>query len=480
MRACSINQKKNNNMKTMKRYILSAVLMATAGTMTAQELNSAYFTNDYKFRHTMNPAYGNEQNYVSIPALGNLNVRTMGNFGIEDVLYENPVPGGKKTTTFMNPYISTSEALGNFNSGNNKLLGNIKLTILSAGFKAFGGYNTVELNSKTNFGVILPYELFAFAKNIGNNTYDIGDINVNAQSYAELAFGHSRDINEKLRVGAKVKLLFGVARADAKMENVKANLVGDEWEISGQAQADVMMKGFTYKSEQKEYKANPGNYYNKIDDVDIDGAGLGGFGLALDLGGIYKINDDITVSAAINDIGFISWSNDMMAKSSGIPFKFDGFHDMAVHSNDPQGNETFDDRADRYADQLADFANLEDHGDQGGRTTGIGATINVGGEYTLPMYRQVSFGLLSSTRLNGSYSWTEARVSANYRPLKWIDGGINLGVGSLATSFGWNLNIHPKGFNFFIGMDHLLGQTTKEMIPLSSNASISMGMNVTW
>lgn len=35
----------------------------------AQGLNSAYFTKDYKFRHTMNPALANEQNYVSIPAL---------------------------------------------------------------------------------------------------------------------------------------------------------------------------------------------------------------------------------------------------------------------------------------------------------------------------------------------------------------------------------------------------------------------------
>ena len=29
-------------------------------------------------------------------------------------------------------------------------------------------------------------------------------------------------------------------------------------------------------------------------------------------------------------------------------------------------------------------------------------------------------------------------------------------------------------------MDHLLGKTSKEFIPLSSNASIAIGMNVTW
>ena len=448
--------------------------MTTAGMTIAQNLNSAYFTNDFKFRHDMNPAYGNDQNYVSIPALGNLNISIMGDFGLENVFYENKW-GGKKTTTFMNPNISIEEALSSFNSGDNQLFGNVKLTILSGGFKAFGGYNTIEMNSKNNFGVSLPYELFAFAKNIGNNIYDIGNIDINAQSYVDLTFGHSRDINQKLRVGAKVKLLMGVARVDAWMENLKANLTGDEWTISGLAQANVMMKGFTYTSETEEYKSKPESY-QKVTNVDVDGVGISGFGLAFDFGGIYKINEDFTVSAAVNDLGFISWSSDMMARSSGTSFTFSGFRDMGMHS----GNNTIDEQIDSYGDQLANFANLEDKGNQGGTTKSIAATINIGGEYIMPMYRQMSFGLLSSTCLNGDFTWTEARLSANYHPLKWLNGGINLAVGTYTTSFGWNLNIHPKRFNFFVGMDHLLSKTSKEMIPLSSNANMALGMSITW
>lgn len=34
--------------------------------------------------------------------------------------------------------------------------------------------------------------------------------------------------------------------------------------------------------------------------------------------------------------------------------------------------------------------------------------------------------------------------------------------------------------NFFLGMDHILGKTTKEFIPLTSNANFVMGMNITW
>ena len=469
-------------MKYINKYMALGLLSMCSLHAMAQQLNSAYFTNDYKFRHTMNPAYGNEQNYVSMPGFGNVNVSTMGNFGYEDVIFDNPMfPSTSKDrlTTVMNPYISTADALKGFNSGDNKILGDVSITVLSAGFKGFGGYNTIELNARTSFGMSLPYELFEFAKNTGNRTYNIGNISANGQAFAELAFGHSRQINEKLRVGAKVKLLFGAGRGDVNIDNVKADLAADDkWTVSGHAKSEVSVKGFTYKTEEKEYKEEGRGTYQYVNDVDVDGAGLGGFGLAFDLGGVYKINNDFTVSAALLDLGFIKWSNNMVAVNGGEEFVFNGFHDVAV--NEDRGGSTLSMQGDKYSDQLADFANLQDKGDEGGRTTGIGATLNLGCEYTLPVYRKITFGVLSSTRFRGDYSWTEARVSANWTPLKWIDGGVNMAFGSYRNSFGWVLNFHPKGYNFYVGMDHTLGKVSKEFIPLNSNAAVSVGMSVAW
>lgn len=468
-------------MKTIYKNLFTAALMAVGCSAAAQTINSAYFTEDYKFRHMLNPAFGNEQNYVSIPALGNISVNTHGNFGYRDVIMSNPMYpslSDKKMTTFLNPYISAEDALSGFSTGNNRITGDVSLTILSAGFKAFGGYNTIEINSRTTTGVSLPYELFEFAKNTGNHRYDIGDINAHAQSFAEIALGHSRQINDKLRLGAKLKVLVGLGRADVKMRNMKADLTAeDKWTITGEATADVSMKGFSYVSEEKKYNIEGSGTYERVNNVDLDGVGVGGFGMAIDLGGVYEINEDWTVSASVLDLGFISWTNDMLAENRSKSFVFNGFHDVSVTSD---RGEEIDTKVDRYGDQLADFANLTDMGDKGGRSTGIGATINVGAEYTLPVYRKVSFGALCTSRINGAYSWTDGRLSANYAPLNWLDGGVSFAVNSFTTSMGWVLNLHPKGYNFFIGMDHILGKTSKEMIPLSSNASLTVGMNITW
>ena len=46
-----------------------------------------------------------------------------------------------------------------------------------------------------------------------------------------------------------------------------------------------------------------------IDDIDFDAGkiGIAGYGFGIDLGASYKILDNLTVSASILDLGFISW-----------------------------------------------------------------------------------------------------------------------------------------------------------------------------
>lgn len=465
----------------IKKYFMAVVLLAMSTASMAQTLNSAYFTEGYKYRHTMNPAYGNDGGYCAIPALGNLNVKMQGNFGVGDVLFKSSdygIVSGKKLATFLHPNISVDAALSGLSTGNNRVIGDVNIPIVSFGFNSFGGYNTVELNARASFGASLPYEFFEFAKNVGNKSYNIGDININAQSYVELAFGHSHQLTEKLRVGGKFKLLFGVGRGDLKVENLTADLQeSNRWILSGKATADASIKGFTYKMEEKEYEQEGKGTYKRVKEAKVDGAGLGGFGMAFDLGATYKINDDWKVSAALLDLGFIHWNTDARASNSGEPFEFDGFHDVEIPKSSPN---SFEKKTDEYKDQLADFVNLTEVSDEGGRTTGIGCTLNLGVEYNLPVYRQLTFGFLSSSRFRGPYSWTDARLSANWEATKWLDGGVNFSVNSFTTSMGWLLNIHPKGFNFFIGMDHILGKTTKEFIPMTSNASLAMGMNITW
>ncbi len=477
---------------SFRKYIIAAVLAATAGTMTAQELNSAYYTDGFLYRHDMNPAYGNEQNYASIPVLGNMSIQARGTLGVGDLFYKNPdygvVPGAKKTATFMHPKISADQVLKNIETGANTLISDIDIPIASVGFSAFNGYNTVELRERSRVAASLPYDFFKFAKDMKNQNYSFDDMGVKGFSYVELALGHSRQIFDNLRVGAKVKMLFGIAYANLDMSNVNANLQGDHWVISGKAHGEVYMKDITFKEKEKEYKSRPGQTYRYINDAEVNSVGMSGFGLGLDLGAVYEFKDcsvewldGLKASFSLNDIGFISWSDKNVVESSGKAFEFSGFNNFAVKkSAATESEKTFGQQGDEYSDKLMDFANLRQTEKGGSSSYGLNATLRAGLEYPLPVYDKLKFGFLFTHRFDKQYGWSEGRLSANYAPLKWLDGGINVGFSSFSTEMGWILNIHPTGFNFFVGMDYMMGKTAKSMIPLDSNVCVNIGFNISW
>lgn len=469
-------------------FALLLILFSTHGSqLRAQELGTAYFTDSYTFRHTMNPAFAPSKGYVAIPVLGNLNMSMQGNLHMDALLYPNPeygvVKGAEKTATFMHPAISADEALSNFNKGSNQLLMDLDVTLASVGFEQWGGFNTIELKQRTNMGVSLPYELFEMAKDLGNRSYDITDMGMRVESYTELAMGHSRQLTDNLRAGAKVKLLFGTARADLEIDHLHASFEGNQWVLEGEAKGEVNLHGASFKqSAPKEYKSHEGTY-QQVNGLNNDGFGISGFGAGIDLGAVYSFRhmgmdwlDGLTLSAALTDLGFISWGSTLVARNAGEQFVFDGFHDVAVKTNGTGGG--FTDQSDSYSDQLADFAHLVDESEQGSTTTMLAATMKLGAEYELPMYKQLSFGLLGTHRFNGDYSWTEGRLSANWKALNWFDAAVSLSVGSYGVSMGWITSFHPKGVNIFLAMDHTSFKTTANLVPLNSNVSFAMGVSV--
>ena len=97
------------------------------------------------------------------------------------------------------------------------------------------------------------------------------------------------------------------------------------------------------------------------------------------------------------------------------------------------------------------------------------------------MYDKLSFGFLSSTRINGKYSWSEGRFSANVSPLSWFEAGINYGITSYGSTMGWIVNFHPRVLSLFVGMDYIVGKVSKQYIPLNNmNMNLSFGLNVTF
>ena len=451
----------NRNIKTI---VAAAGLLAACATAEAQNTYSAYFLDNYLYRSEMNPAFGNESNYVGFPALANMNIGMEGNLHLKNVLFN--VNG--KTSLFTNPNVSVEEVMSGIHD-KNRLGANIKLNILNGGFKAWGGYNSIAVNVRADVNAQIPGSLFSLLKEgISNQTYDISNFRANAVGYGEIVLNHSRDIKQVpgLRVGASVKFLLGYGKVDARFDEASLTLGQDSWNIRSNALIRASVKGLSYKTDynddaQREY----------VSGAELDGTGLNGFGMAFDLGAQYKWRD-FRFSAAILDLGFISWSNTSVASTQGV---------REVQTSRYEFDVTGDDDSkewDRLKNDLTALYQMDDLGNQGGRTTSLAATLNFGAEYTLPYYRNLTFGLVNSTRIQGAYTWTQFRVSANVRPVKFLSASANLAMGTYGVGFGWLLNVNPgKGASIFLGMDQTLGKLAKQGVPLNSNAKVNLGIN---
>lgn len=450
-----------HNIKNLAGWGMAAVIAMLPVCAEAQNLQSGYFDDNYLYRFQSNPAFGNDgHGFVAMPGLGNLNVATNGTLGVNHIFYN--VNG--KTTTLLNPGVSAAEALDGLKD-KNRLGVNLRETVIAFGFSGMGGYNTVSINARADIGIALPKDIFRLAKEgVSNSTYDLSNLNVRGAGWAEIALGHSHKINDRLRIGATLKLLAGIGSVQTNINSASLQLREDTWVANVDAELRTNLKGLKYKTK---YNDDTNREYVSGMDVD-DFSPISGYGMAVDLGAVYRLNDDWEFSASLLDLGFISWSNTQEASTNGLQQVVTDEYSFNVDNNDTW---------DKFKDNLTMLYQLDDLGDTGSRMSGIGATMNLAAQYTLPVYRRAKFGFLNTTRINGPFTWTDFRLSANIEPVNCFSAGVNVGMGTFGPSFGWIVNLKAPGFNFFVASDHTPGKLAKQGVPLNSNVNLNLGMN---
>lgn len=454
----------------------------------AQISNTSYFLKSSIYRHQLNPAYDSPTNCFSLPMIGKINVGTSGNFGLEDFLYETPANSQYGTTTFMSSSVDGNQFLSNLEN-NSRFDINADIQILGFGFHKWNGFNTFSLSIRSMSQSSLPKELFSFMKlgqtNPVGTVYDIYDINMQSQNFAELAFGHSMDINDQFRVGFKLKGLVGLGYMNAEINHIRASLGANEWTLESEGILEGVVLGGSFECADVD-ESTPISHRTtdrEINGIDTDSRKASGLGVAIDAGILFQPNTDWTFSASIMDLGFIAWNNVNTAYQDPLnKYSFDGFHNFVLDPDNVKSGDVS--LEDQLKDTGDDFTNVfkfyqDDNKIGNSKTKTLMATARLGAEYTLPFYRRLTTGLLITHRFNGLHPLTEARFSANISPISWFDGALSVGVGTFGTTMGWMINFHPGFVDFFIGGDALLSKVNPQYIPLSNmNNQLSAGLSI--
>lgn len=457
-------------MNTIKHATMVAMMAAMTMGTSAQALRSAYFSDSYIYRHNMNPALANDDGYVSFPLLGNMSLDLGMTFGVSDFIKKGP---NGTLVTALHPSVSAPEFINDL-PDELKMKESFDMTILSIGFNGLGGYNTLEFGVHEQVGMQLPKDMFVFMKEMqAGKKYEFSDLRMNARGWVDVAYGHSHAIGEALRIGAKVKLLVGVVNFDANLDGAEAYFGQDKWQMKLHGNITMGTPGGAM------FETNKDGYVDGIGDFDI-GSGIAGWGYSVDLGATYdmeEIVEGLKLSAAVTDLGSITWEDCAYAYNEGTPFEFGGFTNLAMHDN--QGSGSLNDQWDALSDDLDKMLNLR-LGSRKDVTESLAATVTGGVEYEMPFYRNLSVGLLYTQRFDKMFGFQEGRAVLNFAPGKVFDMSVSGAMSNWGTSLGGVLNLHLAGLNLFVGSDYVYtGKVNSDMVPLEkSGLNLQVGLNL--
>jgi hypothetical protein len=280
-------------------------------------------------------------------------------------------------------------------------------------------------------------------------------------------------------LGGKGKILLGNTNIQAKMNDAYLNFGKDKWSMRSQTSLQMNFPGM-----QVEYDENG--------EVDLDNIGqvggispadlfvFNGFGLGLDLGATFNPGkyldiesfpaflDNLTVSAAITDLGFIVWNNktQYLVNDHNERTLVGGPISTDLEEAGPLFYNVVDSLKTLVVFKEAPSAK---------KSTALGARLNFGLEYALD--QKLNLGLLSSTYLNPIKTISEFTLAGAYRPASGFELGLSYSFAySDFQTFG--MAIHLGRFLYIAG-DYIIPHVNSLFIPTSSKAfNVHLGLAI--
>lgn len=423
-----------------KIFILFVAALSLGVSSVVAQSRTSYFMEGSVFRTELNPALTTTRGYFKIPAIGAVGVDLTNNFlSVDNFIYQRD----GQLVTALHGSVTADEFLGRL-PDINRLNANVTANILGVGFYTGKVFWNIGLNSRVNADVNLSKDLFSVLKTLGNDTYDLKDTSISMQAYLETYLGSSFRVCDWINVGLRLKFLIGLVDAHTEIGVMQANVTPDN--VSAQLRGTVRGNAiFVDQDKIKSGEVIDAEMFNFANATEMLKS-VKSYGVALDLGAEFRLlNDHLKLSAAVTDLGVIKWAadNHIMASATG-DFNFSGYEILPKDAE--EGEQIFD----------SNFEFVMGDKPAKGYTTKLTFGANLAAEYNF-LRNHMSVGLLAHSRFNGGYLYTELTTSLNLRPLNWITATVSHTFFNHQKPgvFGAALNIHPKGINFFVGLDYI-------------------------
>ncbi len=387
----------------MQRKTIILLLLLTAAALInvkAQTSHVLYYMN-LPQRTTLNPALKpSGRVYVGLPGISDISVRVDNNFlSLSDMFNSGVI--SDSTFTILNP----GEDLNRFLAG----LGNNNSIEPQAVVQLFGLAFTVKNDLRISFDIkaradanfVLPGDLIRLGIE-GNESFigrniDLSSLRADAKYYHEIGLGASKNITEKLRIGARVMMLSGVVSGHLT-NNGMTLTVNDDFTHTVDADVSLNVSApVTFTRDATDGMIDNVRFdedrFAEGNDYIAYALGFANPGFGIEVGAEYRFNDMFAVSAALTDVGFIKWKRDRSEIYFNKTFEFSGLTLQDVY------------------DESLDFGDLMNWA-----TDSLQTAIDLNespGSHTTYLPSSFTAGLLSQTRFKGKQVHEALTLSGN-------------------------------------------------------------------
>ncbi len=473
-------------MKPKNILLISGILILFFATnLFAQQDNTLYFMNKIPQANLANPANGCDCKVnvwgLLIPVFGQLPPPISFNIGNTGFSLKKLFTHGKLNRWDDTVLVDTRDSLipdFNYLFGAmrkvNYITSDIQIHLLGAGYKMNDWYFNLGITEKINISMGYPKDLLGLIWK-GNGAYisapaDLSGLGLNITHYREYMAGASRKINDKLTVGAHLKGLFGKFNLNTRKSVMK--LYTDPASFDLRLQTDMEYNMNLPDSILLDF--NNGN--GVIDSLSADATtgkldakkyilNKKNFGMGIDLGGVYKLNKKIELSASIIDLGFITWKSNPYTFSQKGDFTYSGVNFPPFMNNNYKSDSVTNAFVDSvYKTFLINF-------NKKAYNTSLNTKFYIGGTYALN--EKVNFGLLTRTELYQHALHLSVSLSANTNFTKWFSGSLTYSmINRYYMNIGVGLAVKAAFMQFYIVSDNIYGirpeKSTGAYLPYSS------------
>lgn len=405
-------------------YIILSICLGINGLFAQREVTLYMMENVYQASYVNPAVIPQSEVSIGLPGIASVHFGEALSFSAKNVMDGNVASPTKLINNSKKGVYSLTAA---------------DVDLLSARLKVKHWYFNFSARARAYQNLMIDKDVLDLAWN-GNGDLLGQDISLkhmrnNTTAYKEIGFGASRQFG-KWTFGAKLKANFGVANISNAGNDASLYFDPDTYEARMDGEYVINTSSLPHVDDS-----------NDIEKEDFLKLNTKNFGLSIDLGASYKINDRLEVSASLVDLGYIKWADNPQNYNMKVDGVVSGADAIGAIIKGGDTDSIWDAWADGLEDQ-ADYTST-----QNSYTTMLHGQFYLNGKYKVGD-KIDAYGTVNV------FLWKGLRTSATVGIRKEFGRSFSMTVNNTVqykrlVNIGLGFMVKPGPFQFYMVFDNL-------------------------